>query len=270
MTQSILQKFFDEFDRGRDPDIPPRLNGITNYLFNLGKTSNVVLQRAPIIDNPLNGFGFFEIDEMYRNNEDIYILAKKVVFSLVNRVRLEKERNPFVLFDASAIRDFLELMLIYFGSNRNISDLERRLWKIFKDLLAFLVFGKSREIPNLPEESYIVSLGDFGEKIDENFKRLEQVSCVGVIVFSFVFTCSVKIKSLEDEDQFEALVMEEEQSVENYIEKKLTELLVKKIDETFPKPKPPVIEEEEEPEPEEKTNEKESGFRRRLFLGNRK
>ena len=149
MTQSILQKFFDEFDRGRDPDIPPRLNGITNYLFNLGKTSNVVLQRAPIIDNPLNGFGFFEIDEMYRNNEDIYILAKKVVFSLVNRVRLEKERNPFVLFDASAIRDFLELMLIYFGSNRNISDLERRLWKIFKDLLAFLVFGKSREIPNL-------------------------------------------------------------------------------------------------------------------------
>ena len=115
MTQSILQKFFDEFDRGRDPDIPPRLNGITNYLFNLGKTSNVVLQRAPIIDNPLNGFGFFEIDEMYRNNEDIYILAKKVVFSLVNRVRLEKERNPFVLFDASAIRDFLELMLISFG-----------------------------------------------------------------------------------------------------------------------------------------------------------
>lgn len=92
---------------------------------------------------------------------------------------------------------------------------------------------------------------------------------MGVIVFSFVFTCSVKIKSLEDEDQFEALVMEEEQSVENYIEKKLTELLVKKIDETFPKPKPPVIE-EEEPEPEEKTNEKESGFRRRLFLGNRK
>ena len=58
---------------------------------------------------------------MYRNNEDIYILAKKSIFSLVNRVRLEKERNPFVLFDAS-IRDFLE-MLIYFGSNRNISDL---------------------------------------------------------------------------------------------------------------------------------------------------
>ena len=49
---------------------------------------------------------------------------------------------------------------------------------------------------------------------------------LGVIVFSFVFTCSVKIKSLED--QFEALVMEEEQSVENYIEEKINSVKLKK------------------------------------------
>ena len=37
MAKSILQKFFDEFDKNRDPDSPPRLSGITNYLFGLEK-----------------------------------------------------------------------------------------------------------------------------------------------------------------------------------------------------------------------------------------
>ena len=61
MTKSVLQEFFDEFDKDRDPNLPPRLVGITNYLFDLGKTSSVVFQRTAIIENPLRGFGFSEI-----------------------------------------------------------------------------------------------------------------------------------------------------------------------------------------------------------------
>ena len=216
MTESILQEFFDDFDKDRDPSLPPRLTGITNYLFNLGKTSSPTLQRTTSTDNLIRGFGFFEIDDMYKAEEEIYTLTRKMIFALVNRIRLEKERHPFVLFDVNTILSFLELMLIYFGSNRNISYLEKKLWLISKEILVFLVFGRPKELQNLAEESSIVSLENFNEKIDKIFINLEHVSCVGVIVLSFIFLCCEKIKLLEEENQFEEAVMAEERDVELY------------------------------------------------------
>ena len=189
MTKSVLQEFFDEFDKDRDPNLPPRLVGITNYLFDLGKTSSVVFQRTAIIENPLRGFGFSEIDSLYQTRDDIYIVVKKMIFTLVNRVRLEKERNPFVLFNVDTVRNFLELMLIYFGSNRNISGLERNLLGVYEELLCFLVFGKTREIADIAEESSIIRLDDFNDKIDDIFNRL------GDLVLLF-YLCSVRIKNL--------------------------------------------------------------------------
>ncbi len=249
MTKSTLQEFFDEFDKGRDKNLPSRLVGITNYLFELGKTSSVTLKRASFIDNPLGGFGFSEIDNLYDSREDIYIIFKKMIYALVKRIKLEKERNPFVLFDVNTVRDFLEVALIYFGSNRNISDLERRLWIICKELLSFLVLGKSRSIPNIADESSIIRLNDFNEKIDEIFKRLQSISCVGLIALAFIFICIERIKDLDDESQFAEDAMAEEQNVEHYIEKKLTELLKQKLMEAFPDPEPePPVEEIQEPE----------------------
>ena len=236
MAKSILQKFFDEFDKNRDPDSPPRLSGITNYLFGLGKTSSFTLQRSSTRENPLRGFGFFVLDELYKMQDPIYLVLKKMILALVTRVKLEKDNKPFVIFGEDTVRNFLELMLIYFGSNRNISDLENRLWAIYKDILSFLVFGKSREISNLKEESYIISLENFNEAIDKIFAELTKTSCDGVIVLASIFICSERIKAQDDEYQFGAELQAEEQDVENYIAKKFVELLKQKIEETFPQP----------------------------------
>ena len=77
MAKSILQKFFDEFDKNRDPDSPPRLSGITNYLFGLGKTSSFTLQRSSTRENPLRGFGFFVLDESCIKCKTPFILYLK-------------------------------------------------------------------------------------------------------------------------------------------------------------------------------------------------
>ena len=143
-----------------------------------------------------------------------------MILALVTRVKLEKDNKPFVIFGKDTVRNFLELMLIYFGSNRNISDLENRLWAIYKDILSFLVFGKSREISNLKEESYIISLENFNEAIDKIFAELTKTSCDGVIVLASIFICSERIKAQDDEYQFGAELQAEEQDVENYIAKK--------------------------------------------------
>ena len=199
MAKSILQKFFDEFDKNRDPDSPPRLSGITNYLFDLGKTSSSTLQRSSALENPLRGFGFFAIDELYKNQDPIYILLKKMIDAVVRRVKLEKNNKRFVIFGEDTLRSFLELMLIYFGSNRNISDLEKKLSAIYTDILSFLVFGKARKISNLKEESYIIGLKSFDETIDKIFGELARISCEQFFYLLFLF--AVKIKEQDDEDQ---------------------------------------------------------------------
>ena len=255
MAKSILQKFFDEFDKNRDPDSPPRLSGITNYLFDLGKTSSSTLQRSSALENPLRGFGFFAIDELYKNQDPIYILLKKMIDAVVRRVKLEKNNKRFVIFGEDTLRSFLELMLIYFGSNRNISDLEKKLSAIYTDILSFLVFGKARKISNLKEEAYIIGLKSFDETIDKIFGELARISCDGAILLSFIFICSERIKEQDDEDQFAEELMAEEQDVERRIDKKLAELLKQKIEETFPKPKPL---EEEASDSEEASGSKET------------
>ena len=217
---SILKSFFDN-------DTFDNVSGLTKYFIILGQTNNAHIQKTSDNINPLANRGFANIEDLYKSNTASQAYTRKMIRAIVKRIAIERSLKKFTLLDTNSVENFLKLMLLYFGSNKNVSSLERFLWNIQIELLSYITLKRHKTALN--EEAYLLKLDNFYKEIDGIFREFQNLPFESLITLSLIFLFTEQAKSEVDErNSFGQELMDEETKIEEYIEDSFVTILKSK------------------------------------------
>lgn len=211
-----LQVFFDTEDFSKT-------SGISKYfallLSNKNAFNEIVADNCPLPDD-----SFPEINKVFNTDNDFNKIPRKVVVAIVRRINIERRIKKYVIYDKKIVSTFLKLSLIYFGSNKNISNLEKTLWKVQKELFSFISL-KKYDFPVDSEDIYLAKIENTTEEINDLFLSFNDLDLNSIIVFCFIFIYTKQTKELENE--VEVFGLKESDDKEKEIEYHIDTLFIK-------------------------------------------